>query len=64
MIRLALILLLLLWLPGTPGVKEEHKEKISKTLNFDVASKQNLLIIKNINGSILVEGTQTSFGGC
>jgi len=60
MIRLALIFLLLLWLPGTPGVKEEHKEKISKTLNFDVASRQNLLIIKNIQGSILVEGIQTS----
>ena len=60
MIRLALTLILLLWLPATPGAKEEHKEKISKTLSFDATSKQNLLFIKNINGSILVEGAQTN----
>jgi len=60
MIRLTLILILLLWLPGTPGVKEEHNEKISKTLTFDGTSRQNLLVIKNIHGSILVEGTQSN----
>ena len=60
MIRLALTLILLLWLPGTQGAKEEHKEKISKTLSFDAVSKQNLLVIKNIHGSILVEGIQTN----
>ncbi len=60
MIRLALTLLLLLWLPGTQGVKEEHNEKISKAFSFDNSSDRNQLIIKNIHGSILVEGTQTN----
>ena len=60
MIRLTLILILLLWVPVAPGAKEEHKEKISKILTFDGTSRQNLLVIKNIHGSILVEGTQNN----
>ena len=60
MIRIAFILLIFIGLPNTPGINEEHKEKISKTFTFDGASDQNLLIIKNIQGSILVEGYQAN----
>ena len=56
MIRIALILVIFFWIPDNPGSPEEHKENISKTFTFEDAGKQNILIIKNIQGSILIEG--------
>jgi len=41
-----------------PKLNEEHMEKISKQLTFEKISSQNILIIKNISGSISVEGYQ------
>jgi hypothetical protein len=38
----------------------EHKEKISRTLTFEGAGEENILILKNINGSVLIEGTRES----
>ena len=60
MIRLTFVLLILFGVPLNSGIGEEHKEKISKTFTFESASNQNLLIIKNIQGSILVEGYQAN----
>ena len=60
MLRLSIFLLIFLGLPNAPKINEEHKEIISKTLSFDGASDQNLMIIKNISGSILIEGTQSN----
>lgn len=35
---------------------QQHKERITKSLNFENSSGDNTLIIENINGEILVEG--------
>ena len=60
MIKTTSILLILFGLTYMPGANEEQKEKISKTFTFDGTSDQNLLIIKNIHGSILIEGYQAN----
>jgi len=57
MIRLTIILLIL-GLPLHQGVDKEHRETISKTYSFDSSGDQNVLILKNIFGSVLVEGTR------
>jgi len=60
MIKTTFILLIFFGLNYTPGANEEQKEKISKTFTFDGTSDKNLLIIKNIHGSILIEGHQAN----
>jgi hypothetical protein len=60
MLKLSMILFILFGLHQTPGVDLEHKEKISKTFTFESAGDHNILIIKNINGSIRIEGTQAN----
>ncbi len=42
-------------LHGVPG---EHQEKISKIFTFDAPGGQTVLVIKNIYGTVLVEGIQ------
>ena len=58
MIRITFLLILLVGVSFAPKLNEEHMEKISKQLTFEKISSQNILIIKNISGSISVEGYQ------
>ena len=53
-----MILFVLIGLPHNQEVNLEHKEIISRTLTFEGAGDRNILIIKNINGSVLIEGTR------
>ncbi|UCG27940.1 MAG: DUF4097 family beta strand repeat protein [Bacteroidales bacterium] len=58
MIRTTLLIMFLCGVSFYTGVKEEHKEKISETLVFDGTSDQNILLIRNIHGSIDITGYQ------
>jgi len=60
MSKFLLILFVLIGLHHAPAEDVEHKEKISKTFTFEGSGDQNILIIKNINGSIRIEGTQAN----
>lgn len=60
MSKFILILFVLIGLHHPPQAELEHKDKISRSFSFEGAGDQNILIIKNINGSIRIEGTLES----
>jgi len=58
MSKFILVLFVLIGLYHTQEADLEHKEKISRTFTFEDSGEGNILILKNINGSVLIEGTR------
>lgn len=58
MSRFIVVLFVLIGLHHPQNSGLEHKEKISRTFTFESEGDRNILIIKNINGSVLIEGTR------
>lgn len=58
MLKLTAIIIVILAQPFTRWAEQEHKERIQETYSFDSSAKQKILIVKNIQGSVFVEGYQ------
>lgn len=60
MSKLLFILFILIGLHHSPQEELEHRENISRTFTFEGAGDNKIMVIKNISGSILIEGTRST----